>query len=90
LLIAIDDTVIKLLKTKYEISGFSEKPCLCSIAIENKQYPLLVVNNVKIDEEQALLTKYLFETSGEINVILAQPRNLPSPKPRVIRIEEDD
>ena len=90
LLIAIDDTVIKLLKTKYEISGFSEIPCLCSIAIENKQYPLLVVNNVKTDEDQAILKKYLSEKSDEINVILAQPRNLPPPKPRVIRIEEDD
>jgi hypothetical protein len=90
LLITIDDTVIKLLKTKYEITGFSETPCLCSIAIEDKQYPLLAVKNVKTDEEQAILTKYLTDKSDEISAILAQPRNLPPPKPRVIRIEEDD
>jgi len=88
LLIAIEDTVVSLLKTKYEISGYYETPCLCNITIENKQYPLLVINHVKTKKEQAILSKYLSEKSDEINVILAQPRNLPPSKPRVIRIED--
>ena len=81
---------VKLLKTKYEITGFSEMPCLCSIIIEGKQFPFLVVNNPKTKEEQAILAKYLSGKSDEIKTILAQPRNIPPPKPRVIRIEEGE
>ena len=87
-LIAIDDTVIDMLKTKYEITGFSEMPCLCNITIENKQYPLLAVNKTETKEKQAILNEFLSAKSDEIKAILAQPRNLPPLKPRVIRIEE--
>jgi len=90
LLIAIEDTVINLFKTKFEIIGFLETPCLCCIDIEGKQYPLLVVNNSKTKEEHEVLTKFLTEKSDEIKTILAQPRNLPPPKPRVIKIEGDE
>ena len=90
LLIAIDDTVINLLKTKYEVTGFSGASCICGITIENKQYPLLAVNNAKTKKEQTILTKYLSGISEEIKVILAKPRNLPPPKPRVIQIEDED
>ena len=87
LMIAIGEKVIKLLKTQYEITGFSKAPCLCSITIEGKQYSLLAVND---SLQKELLTNYLTGKSDEIKVILSQPRNLPPPKPRVIKIEEDD
>ena len=90
LLIAIEETVINLLKTKYEIANFSETPCLCHITINEKSYPLLVINNAKTDDEQAALSKFLSEKSDEIKTILSQPRNLPPPKPRVIQIEKND
>lgn len=88
LLIAIDETVVSMLKSKYEITDFSEPPCLCSITIEEKQYPLLVINNSKTKEKREILDRFLSEKYDEIRAILAQPRNLPPLKPRVIRIEE--
>ena len=88
LLIAVDEAVISMLKTKYEVADFSKMPCLCRITIEGKPYPLLVVHNAKTKEEQEILDSFLTEKSGEIKAILAQPRNLPPMKPRVIRIEE--
>ena len=90
LLIAINNTTIDLLKTKYEIRDYSETPCLCSINVEGKQYSMLVINNVKTKKEQASLEKYLSTKSDEIKNIMSQPRNLSPPKQRVIRIEEDD
>lgn len=89
LLIAIDETVINMLKTKYEITDYSEMPCLCSITIESNQYPLLAVSKTKTEEQQVILNKFLSDKANEIKAILTQSRNLPPLKPRVIRIEED-
>jgi hypothetical protein len=90
LLIAIDENVVELLKTQYEITGFSAAPCMCNIVINGHQYPLLVLNNANSEEELATLASYLSGKSDEIQTILAQPRNLPPPKPRVILIDEND
>ena len=88
LLMAIEETVLNMLKTKYEITDFSEIPCLCNITIEGKQYPLLAISKAKTEEKQKDLDRFLSEKFDEIKALLAQPRNLPPPKPRVIRIEE--
>ena len=88
LLIAIEESVVSMLKSKYKITDFSEMPCLCGITIEEKQYPLLVINKSKTEEQQENLDRFLSEKFDEIRTILAEPRNLPPLKPRVIRIEE--
>jgi hypothetical protein len=88
LLIAIEESVVSMLKSKYKITDFSEMPCLCGITIEEKQYPLLVINKSKTKEQQENLDRFLSEKFDEIRTILAEPRNLPPLKPRVIRIEE--
>ena len=71
-LIAIGNTVFKMLQSQYEISGFSKIPCLCIINIEEKQYPLLVANNAKTEKEKAILKKFQMEKSDEIKAILAK------------------
>ena len=84
LLIGIGAFVTELLKTKYEISGFTKYPCLCNITITEKQYPLLLINNADNEEEQLFLQNFISEKSIEKKNILTRPRNIPSPKPRVI------
>ncbi len=88
LIIAIDESVLSMLKSKYEITDFSEIPCLCSITIEERQYPLLTVSKPNTEEEQEKLDRFLSKNLDKIRAILAQPRNLPPLEPRVIRIEE--
>ena len=89
LLIAIDETVMNMLITQYEITDFSEMPCICNINIGKKKYPLLAIYKTNTDDQQTILDEFLSKKADEIKKILDQPRNLPPLKPRVIQIEED-
>ena len=88
LLITLEESAKNLIHQYYQISNLAEAPCLCSVSIKGKTYPLLVVNDMKTAEDKEKLMRYLKSIAGEIKAILGKQRNLPAPKPRVIRIDE--
>jgi hypothetical protein len=88
LLITLEEGAKNLIHQCYQISNLAEAPCLCSVSIKGKTYPLLVVNDMKTAEDNEKLMRYLKTVSGEINTILGKQRDLPALKPRVIRIDE--
>lgn len=91
LLIAIEENVTDLLQRHYQIDNLTAIPCLCTIKIEEKSYPLLVVNNIHTADEKEELMNFLCQTADEIKVILAQQRkDISTPKPRIVRLGESD
>lgn len=88
LLIAIEENVKNLIERHYQIENFVETPCLCSVTIKDKTYPLLVVNKIETKKDKEKLVNYLRVIAEDIKTILEKERNLPPPKQRVIKIEE--
>jgi hypothetical protein len=80
LMISIEESVLKLLGKQYVIEGFSQIPCLCRIRIEDKNIPLLCINNVTSENDVIKLKKFLSSVADEVKAILSQPRNLPQIK----------
>jgi hypothetical protein len=88
LLIAIEENVKNLIERYYQIENFVETPYLCSVAIKDKTYPLLVVNKIETKKDKEKLINYLRVIAEDIKTILEKERNLLTPKQRVIKIEE--
>ena len=89
LLIAIEKTVVNMLKMHYQTDGFSAAPCLCRVSIDGKTYPLLALPQAKTKAEIADLSSRLSTLSEEVKTILSQPRAALETRPRSVKPEKN-